>query len=95
MTADEFNEKYKAYIPEGYWGLEFDIPEVTAYIDSIMEGGLANIPGFKLHQVKLKFGMCRFYYECQLPVSLQAVIEYKIEDEVNNIIKKKEDGRVQ
>lgn len=95
MTASEFNEKYKAYIPEEYWGLEFDIPEVTAYLDSIMDNGLVNIPGFKLHQVKLKFGMCRFYYECMLPVSLQAAIEFKIEEEVNKILKSIKDGGVQ
>jgi len=90
MTANEFNKKYKAYIPEEYWGLEFDIPEVTTYLDSIMEGGLVKLPGFKLHQIKLKFGMCRFYYHCTLPLSLQTIIEYGIEDEVNNIIKRKE-----
>lgn len=93
MTAKEFNEKYKAYISEGFTGLEFDIPEVTTFLDSIMDGGLVNIPGFKLHQVKLKFGMCRFYYECMLPFSLQATIEFKIEEGVNNILKrKKNDG---
>ena len=33
MTAKEFNEKYKPYIPEGWYGLGFDIPEVTDYLD--------------------------------------------------------------
>ena len=27
MTAKEFNEKYKNYLEEGYYGLRIDIPE--------------------------------------------------------------------
>jgi hypothetical protein len=36
MTSQEFNEKYKLYIPEGWYGLGFNIPEVTYYLDKEM-----------------------------------------------------------
>ena len=88
MTQKEFNEKYKQYIPEGWGGLEFDITEVTDFINSIMEDGLTNLPGFELHQIKLKFGMCRFYFETLMEnKKLEFIIEMGIEQEVNKIIK--------
>ena len=89
MTQQEFNTKYKQCIPEGWGGLEFDIPEVTDYLDSIMEVGLVNLPDFKLHQIKLKFGMCRFYFETSIEnKKLEAIIEFGIEQQVNNILMK-------
>ena len=95
MTQKEFNEKYKQYIPEGWFGLEFDIPKVTEYLDSIMEDGLLNLPGFEIHQIKLKFGMCRFYFETALPnKKMQFIIEMGIEQEVNNIIKNLKDENI-
>ena len=33
MTSREFNEKYKEHIPQGWYGLSFDILEVTEYLD--------------------------------------------------------------
>jgi pantoate--beta-alanine ligase len=38
MTAGEFNKKYDKYIPEGWYGLSFDIPNITEYLDKVMEG---------------------------------------------------------
>lgn len=62
MTAKEFNEKYKDYIEEGFedQGLSFDEPVVTDYLDKLFTD-LIKIPGFQYSQIKLKFGMCRFY----------------------------------
>lgn len=96
MTQQEFNTKYKQYIPEGWGGLEFDIPEVTDYLDSIMDYGLVNLPDFKLHQIKLKFGMCRFYFETSMEnKKLEAIIEFGIEQQVNNILMKSlKDGKL-
>jgi len=87
MTAKEFNEKYKPYIPEGWYGLGFDIPEVTDYLDKEMED-LVLIPGFELHQVKLKFNVARFYFETNWKdKGLEAVIENKIESKINELVK--------
>ena len=87
MTANEFNEKYKPYIPKGWYGLGFDIPEVTDYLDKVMED-LIMIPGFELHQVKLKFNMARFYFETKWKdKSLETELEIKIENEINKLVK--------
>ena len=87
MTAREFNEKYSPYIPEGWYGLGFDISEVTDYLDKEMED-LILIPGFELHQVKLKFNMARFYFETNWKdKSLEAALMFKIEGRINELVK--------
>jgi len=87
MTVREFNEKYKPYIPQGWYGLEFDIPDVTNYLDKVMED-LVMIPGFELHQVKLKFNMARIYFETKWKdKSLETELEIKIESEINKLVK--------
>ena len=87
MTAEEFNTKYKQYIPDRWGGLEFDIQEVTDFLDSIMENGLVNLPGFELHQIKLKFNMCRFYFDTSMEnKKLEAIIQFGIENQVNHIL---------
>jgi hypothetical protein len=89
MTQQEFNEKYKQYIPEGWHGLSFDIPEVAIYLDSVMQD-LITIPGFELHQIKLKYNMARFYFDTDwenkhcLP-DLESHIEKKINEIVKNL----------
>ena len=88
MTQQEFNEKYKQYIPEGWYGLSFDIPEVTIYLDGVMQD-LITIPGFYLTQVKLKFNMARFYFATNMKEEhLKLAIELAIEKKINEIVKK-------
>lgn len=87
MTAYEFNTKYKQHIPEGWYGLEFNTPPVTEYLDIVMED-LITIPGFELYQVKLKFGMARFYFKTDWKdKGLEAALEIKIEDKINQLNK--------
>jgi hypothetical protein len=76
MTRNEFNEKYKDYLVEGYYGLEFDIPSVTKFLDSIFED-LVWIPAFSYSQIKLKFNMARFY--AKVGLGLQSLIESYID----------------
>lgn len=85
MTASEFNEKYKAYISEGFDGLEFDIPEITDYLDKYFDKGLVELPDFQFQQIKMKFGMCRFYFTCALNVSVQSLLQFEIENGVDKI----------
>lgn len=88
MTADEFNEKYKQYIPDGWSGLQFDIPEVTTYLDGVMQD-LITIPGFELNQIKMKFGMARFYFDTKwVDKQLETALEISIENKINEIVKK-------
>jgi hypothetical protein len=60
MTSTEFNEKYSAYLEEGHYGLDIDIPEAIEYLDKIFKG-LIKIPGFKYSQIKVKYSSSRFY----------------------------------
>jgi len=93
MDADEFNQKYKNYIPNGWYGLGFSIPDVTDYLDKEMED-LILIPGFELHQVKLKFNMARFYFQTNWKdKGLEAVIENKIESKINDLVKQYQENK--
>lgn len=96
MTAEEFNEKYKQYIPEGWYGLGFNISDVTDYLDKVMEE-LILIPGFELHQIKLKFNTARFYFETNWKdKTLESALMIKIESRINELVteyyKTKENG---
>jgi hypothetical protein len=92
MTQQEFNEKYKQYILEGWYGLSFDIPEVAIYLDGVMQD-LITIPGFELHQIKLKFNMARFYFETSWKNKhLEAALMFHIENKINEIVKKIDDA---
>ena len=87
MTAEEFNQKYKEYIPNGWYGLGFNIPDVTEYLNEVMED-LITIPGFEIHQIKLKFNMARFYFETNWKdKGLEAALEIKIENKINELVK--------
>ena len=87
MTQNEFNEKYKQWIPEGWSGLDFDIPQVTEYMDQIMQDMIL-IPGFELHQIKLKFDWPRFYFTTDFKdKGLELAIAVKVQERINAIIK--------
>jgi DNA-binding HxlR family transcriptional regulator len=61
MTQLEFNEKYSDYIEEGFWGLEFNIPIITEYLDKLFQEDLIHREGFKFSQIKVKFNWLCFY----------------------------------
>ena len=71
-----FNEKYKDYLEKAHYGLDINNPEVIKYLDKEFQE-LIKIPNFKYSQIKLKFGMGRFYCD---NVSVEKVreIENKI-----------------
>ena len=87
MTREEFNLKYKQYIPEGWSGLDFDKPEVTEYLDKEMQD-LIMIPGFELHQIKMKFDWPRFYFSTNFQdKALELAIAMRIQEDINKIMK--------
>lgn len=87
MTAQEFNQKYKDYLEEGFYGLDIHIPSVIDYLDSMFENGLVNITGFKYSQIKVKFGMVRFYFETeQLNTSLERLMANSIEEDLTKLV---------
>lgn len=89
MTQNEFNHKYKQWIPEGWSGLDFDIPQVTEYMDQIMQDMIL-IPGFELHQIKLKFDWPRFYFTTDFKdKGTELAIAVRVQERINAIIKQK------
>lgn len=85
MTQKEFNEKYAPFTKEGFekhGPLEFDEPGVTEFLDSIFQD-LILIPGFKVSQIKLKFGSVRFYSNLK-----SNHLGYLIENKISKILNK-------
>lgn len=78
MTAQEFNEKYWDNIEEGFYGLEFNIPPVTEYLDKYFEG--IKHMDFTFSQIKLKFNMARVY------TTLPHDMNRQMETEINALV---------
>jgi hypothetical protein len=87
MTQREFNEKYKQWIPQGWHGLEFDVQEVTEYMDTVMQD-MTLIPGFELHQIKMKFNWPRFYFTTSFKnKDIELAIAVKVQEEISKLVK--------
>lgn len=87
MTRQEFNEKYKQWIPEGWSGLDFDKPKVTEYLDREMQD-LVMIPGFELHQIKMKFEWPRVYFTTSFKnKATELAIAMRIQEDINRLMK--------
>ena len=87
MTQKQFNDKYREFVPQGRGGLEFDLEDVTAYMDLIMQD-MIKIPGFELHQIKLKFGRARFYFETGWAnKELEGAIMLKVEERIDKLVR--------
>jgi hypothetical protein len=82
MTSEDFNFKYSLYIEEGFTGLQFDVPEVTEFLDKVFQD-FARICGFQFCQIKSKFSFFRFY--STLGSTLNSLIEDKIKSIYNEI----------
>lgn len=84
MTVDEFNDKWKNHLEEGFEGLEFSDAEgkVVDWLDKhFVLFELIN-PEFTYAQIKLKFGMARVYLQ-GLPITCAEIAE----DAINKIMK--------
>lgn len=82
MNSNQFNQKYLAYLEEGHYGLDIDIPVIISYLDEIFPE-LTQIPGFKYTQIKTKFGEGRFYN------NLDVILGFRLSRMINNEIEKK------
>lgn len=87
MTSEEFNLKYQDYLEQGHYGLGIDIPELTKWLDEKFQLFIQK-PGFKYSQVKLKFGMGRFYCE-----GLETEEEREVEKYITDFFKKQDERR--
>ena len=87
MTREEFNHKYEQWIPQGWSGLDFDVEQVTEYLDQVMQD-MIRIPGFELHQIKMKRDWPRFYFATEFKdKGLELAIAVKVQERINTIIK--------
>jgi hypothetical protein len=90
MTSTEFNEKYSAYLEEGHYGLDIDIPEATDFLDKSFQD-LIKIPGFQYSQIKSKYNSSRFYTNLRDTLGFVGKhIENSIENELDFYIKAEE-----
>jgi hypothetical protein len=83
----DFNKDYAEFLEKGHYGLDISIPEVKDYLYSIFPY-LIKIPGFKYHQIKLKFNMARFYtnlYDILGP-QISRIIEGEIEKTIDKLV---------
>jgi hypothetical protein len=60
MTTQQFNEKYKAFLEEGHYGLALAKPEAITYLDERFQE-FTQRPDFKYAQIKAKFNWFCFY----------------------------------
>lgn len=72
MTIEQFNEKYKDFLEEGHYGLAVGEEKFMDYLDKKFQEFI-KIPGFKYSQIKVKFGMGRFYCEGLSPEEVNEV----------------------
>jgi len=85
MTTNEFNEKYKNYLEEGFYGLAIQDNNVIDYLDKEFEKEIKINPSFKYSQIKIKFGTSRVYADSN------KTSEW--ENEIDNILKNKNNDR--
>lgn len=91
-------EKYKSYIPKGWYGFSFGEPlhlDWFKIIDEFLEyliqlNQLDRIENFEIHQIKLKMGGLRFYvsYKCD-DEELREFIELQIDKLENHLFDEK------
>jgi hypothetical protein len=65
-TTDEFNNKYKDYLEDGFYGLAINDEDVIAYLDEKFTKEIETNPNFKYSQIKTKFNWVCVYAESDL-----------------------------
>lgn len=84
MTTQDFNEKWKDYLEEGFYGLAIPHPKVVEYLEEVFSNELTKDPNFKFKQIKVKFHWTCFYSNAPMEVN------QRIEDTINEILKENE-----
>jgi hypothetical protein len=79
MTCNEFNEKWKDYLEDRFYGLTINDQNVIDYLDKEFEKEIKVNPSFKYAQIKLKFGMSRVYADSDKT--------YEWEKKINELLK--------
>lgn len=82
MNRNDFNKKYKDYLPDRFDGLMLDNEEVVKYLDDEFTQ-LIKIDGFKYYQIKGKFNWFCFYAD-EVSSEKRQEIENKIKELYND-----------
>lgn len=63
LTLFEFNKKWKSYLVDGSYGLDFNDQCIISYLDCEFEYEyeIKINPNFKYKQIKIKFWSCKIY----------------------------------
>ncbi|TGL03552.1 hypothetical protein EHQ43_17520 [Leptospira bouyouniensis] len=61
MLAIELNQRHRQFIEEGFDGVESNFDPISKYLDRLLRILIHCHPGFKLKQIKMKFGEVCFY----------------------------------
>jgi len=75
-------DKYRSFIPRGWYGFSLGspiVPEWVDIIDEILELCIIIDPNLEIHQIKLKWGGIRFYVNSNLIEDIDD-IEFLLED---------------
>ena len=80
MTILDFNQKHKHLVEDRFEGLEFENKQVAEFLDTFFESLILVYPNFKVSQIKVKWGSCRFY--SNLPMK----INFEIENHINELL---------
>lgn len=82
-SAKEFNEKYKDFLEDNYYGCALELPEALEYLDEKFQEYIT-IPNFKYHQIKSKWNYFCFYAEglsneekSEVELELQRIYSYE------------------
>ena len=86
-TKQEFNEYYKNYLSEEFYGLTIEVPSVVHYLHEVFQD-LTKIEGFKYHQIKTEFGIPKVYTNLDeiLPL-VGRIIHQELEDKIMLLLK--------
>lgn len=60
-TCAEFNDKYRNYLENGFYGLVIENRDVISYLDIEFQKEITKNNHFQYSQIKMKFGSCTIY----------------------------------
>lgn len=81
MTTEQFNEKYKDYLVDNHYGLDINNESFIEWLDEKFQE-FTKKKGFAYYQIKVKFGMGRFYAD-----GLTREEEKEVEDKIKSFSK--------
>lgn len=82
-TSKEFNNKYKKYLEDRFYGLAIDNPKIVKYLDNEFKKEIELNPNFSYQQIKTKFNFICVYANSDKCREWQLKIKELLEDNKN------------